>query len=138
MKSFGMLLVLLGILLLVMFPPMGVAGTLIIIGLISFVFGKDKRKANKAKETEKRKSQERSYSNCKEPILRGVTKCEHCQSEVPAEKEEVINEIIKVKNGNWECMNCHSQMLLAEDYCCTCSKHKKDIAIRLLNNEKKC
>lgn len=128
MKALGKLFVVLG--LLCLFIDLFLGGFLMFIGLVMFLVGKDtKQKA----ETAKRQSQERPCPFCKEPILKSAIKCKHCQSDVPAEAEEVpMNETILTENGLWECKNCHTKMLLAGDYCTKCRGHKKEVAIKVL------
>ena len=125
MKTLGKVLAIIGLLLLLLSPIAGVI--CILLGLVMFAIGKDK---SKIIEVESRKEQERPCPFCKEPILKSAIKCKHCQSDIPAEKEEILNDIILVENGLWECINCHTKMLLAGDLCSKCRSHKKDVAVR--------
>ncbi len=52
MRLFGIILFLVGLLLLIIFPPRGEPATLMLVGLILYVVGKRKKKVPKSKETE--------------------------------------------------------------------------------------
>jgi hypothetical protein len=54
MRIFGIILFLVGVLLLVIFPPRGEPATLMLVGLILYVVGKRKRKVPKTEEAEKK------------------------------------------------------------------------------------
>jgi len=68
----------------------------------------------------------------KQDVAKRYDNSDYSQSDISLEKEEVINEIIYVENGLWECNICHIKMLLAGDFCSKCRRHKKDIAVRKL------
>lgn len=126
MKTLGKFLAILGLVLLILYWPAGLI--FILIGLVMFAVGKD---TSKNIEVESRQEQERSCPFCKESVLKNAIKCNHCQSDIPAEEiEPPLNEIIKIENGLWECGNCHTKMLLAGNYCSECRKEKKVVAVR--------
>jgi membrane-bound ClpP family serine protease len=52
MRLFGIILFLVGLLLLIIFPPRGEPGALMLVGLILYVVGRRKRKAPEAKDAE--------------------------------------------------------------------------------------
>jgi hypothetical protein len=62
---------------------------------------------------------------CGELIQADAKICRFCQKELLG----IVEPKILVTNGLWECKNCHTKMLIAGDYCSSCRKHKKEIAV---------
>lgn len=68
----------------------------------------------------------------KQDVAKRYDNSDYSQSDISLEKGEVLNDIIYVENGLWECNICHIKILLAGNLCSKCRSHKKDIAVRKL------
>jgi hypothetical protein len=139
MKAGGIIFIILGILVILLYPgsPLMILGILLIIlGAIMFQTG-NKNLETKIEEM-KDKAQRIPCPFCKEPILKEALKCRYCGADIPPEiRPQLKTGPIKKfgELGLWKCEVCGTLMNPETVSCNKCYAPKMESAVRGTNED---